>query len=576
MPIKNIKFRGYRCFVSEWSGFDEYKPVNVIIGRNNVGKSQLLDLVRMSCGLWPKAPDSTIEFALCGSLSEGQLRGVFQPNTSGGDLGGPHWEAHGAHFVDAQFSWVRTKDAVISEISIDESYNATKFGRGTDTVLSKPRLDRLTSALERLSPPLFGRTFRHLLADRDVQAESAVEGLSLSPNGNGATNVIRRHITSSSMRRELVQEVLLEALNTVFGIDGQFTEIQARQHDGKGVQNGPWEVYLGQAHKGLVPLSASGSGLKTVLLVLLHLHVMPQNEGRSAAESVFAFEELENNLHPSLLRRLLTYIEEFAVANESKVFLTTHSNVALDLFGASDSAQIVHVTHDGETAKTATVRAHFDKLGVVSELGARPSDLLQANGIIWVEGPSDAIHLNRWIELISDGRFREGRNYLCAFYGGSLLARTQFVGEEKAESEFVNLLRVNPNVVVVCDSDRTSATTKLKPRVQRIKAELERVPGAVLWITQPKEIEGYLSGALLSRALKLGKTLRDPDQFELIFPSSDGRRNSYLETTLNRSSIDKISLAAKCGVAELPDLIHRFDWHKKMLAILGAIERWNR
>src|ERR1017187_7950097 len=59
---------------------------------------------------------------------------------------------------------------------------------------------------------------------------------------------------------------------------------------------------------------------------------------------------------------------------------------------------------------------------VISELGAKPSDLLQANGIIWVEGPSDCIYLNRWLDLFTEGRLQEGRDYQCAFYGGSLLA----------------------------------------------------------------------------------------------------------------------------------------------------------
>lgn len=362
----------------------------------------------------------------------------------------------------------------------------------------------------------------------------------------------------------------------MFGSDGHFTEIQARQHDSPGAADPLWEIYLGQKYKGLVPLSSSGSGLKTVILVLLHLLVMPDSDGKSAGQSIYAFEELENNLHPALLRRLLAYIERFAIENEANVFLTTHSNVALDIFGASESAQIVHVTHNGETARTSTVRAHFDRLGVISELGARPADLLQANGIIWVEGPSDAIYLNRWIELMSDGRFREGRNYVCAFYGGSLLARTQFVGPEDAEDELVNLLQVNPNVIVICDGDRTSQSSKLKPRVERISTELKSVPGAALWVTQPKEIEGYLSGNLLSRVLELAEPVRGPDQYELIFPNSARDGTSYVESILGRKNLDKIELAAKCASVERQDLSGRFDWETQMTSVIEAITRWNQ
>ena len=59
------------------------------------------------------------------------------------------------------------------------------------------------------------------------------------------------------------------------------------------------------------------------------------------------------------------------------------------------NAQIVRVEHNGEYATTTKVETHFDRFSVVSELGLKPSDLLQANGIIWVKGPSDRVYLNR-------------------------------------------------------------------------------------------------------------------------------------------------------------------------------------
>ena len=137
----------------------------------------------------------------------------------------------------------------------------------------------------------------------------------------------------------------------------------------------------------LIPLSDSGSGLKTVLLVLINLLVgYDLRVCISKSVMAFAFEELENNLHPTVLRRLLRYIEDYAVKENVPIFLTTHSSVALDLFGPSPNAQIIHVSHDGESARTTTVKTHFERIGVIAALGAKPSDLLQANGIIWEIG----------------------------------------------------------------------------------------------------------------------------------------------------------------------------------------------
>lgn len=567
MDIRRISFRGASCFKTDWVGFDSNKPINVIIGRNNSGKSQLLELVQICCQGFTGELSRRWEFLCEGTADEAELRQVFPQAFSGGDMQGNHWSDNGAKYVDAPLQWQSDSQsgARSVEVSVDSGL-----------VPSETHKTRLTQMLSRAVTPYHGSTFRHLLADRDIQSESPQMELNLLPNGSGATNIIRRHLTSSSeaLPRDRIQVLLRSALNQIFGQDGQFTEIQVQHHDER---NGDaWEIYLAEESKGLVSLSRSGSGLKTVILVLLHLLVVPKVSNSALSKTVFAFEELENNLHPSLLRRLLRFIEEFALEHDVRVFLTTHSSTTLDLFGASPHAQIIHVTHDGSIARSTTVTAHFDKLTVLGELGARPSDILQANGIVWVEGPSDAIYLKKWIDLVSGGRFREGRDFVCAFYGGSLLARTQFVEPDVAEDELVNLLALNPNVVVVCDGDRLKAGAHLKKRVTRIRKELSGIPGSEMWVTQPKEIEGYLSGSLIARSLALTALSRDVDEYERFFPSESKDGSSYVESVLRLGGVDKMELAIRAGaICTLDDLRGRFDWYAQISRIVSAIERWN-
>lgn len=574
MQIESLKFKGNGCFVADWAGFTNVRPINVIIGRNNTGKSQLLELVRISCEGIQQV--SSWDFLCSGTLDEQSLRGSFLENYSDSEMGGNHWHNHGQYFVGAPVEWEILKGGSVQNFRIKSGYSHPD-GFQSRIELTKPRLSRLYQAVSRASTPLQDKIFRHLLADRDIRPEPPTRDLTLTPDGSGATNIIRRLITSADPKipRELVQIELRNALNKIFGSDGTFNEIQVQQHDSDGGADSPWEVFLGEERKGLIALSKSGSGLKTVILVLLHLLVIPKISSKSSSDYVFAFEELENNLHPALLRRLLQYIEEFATENKANIFLTTHSSTALDLFGTSPNAQIIHVTHDGSAASASTVEAHFSKLGVISELGAKPSDLLQANGIVWVEGPSDAIYLNKWIDIESNGSFREGRDYLCAFYGGALLARAQFASPEHALDELVNLFLVNPNVIVVCDSDRKSPGSKLKPRVSRIKTELEKIQGALTWVTNPKEIENYIPGEIITSALDLAKPARNPEQYESFFPAK-GKTDSYCEKVLGRTSIDKVELATLCsGVTKKGDLDSRFDWPSRMAAIIKTIQRWN-
>src|SRR5258706_502133 len=80
---------------------------------------------------------------------------------------------------------------------------------------------------------LSNSVFRRLLADRDIRSEVPDNAMTLSPDGAGATNIIRRYIVTSNPRfpREIIQKNLLTALNEIFGQDGQFSEIQVKFHD---------------------------------------------------------------------------------------------------------------------------------------------------------------------------------------------------------------------------------------------------------------------------------------------------------------------------------------------------------
>ena len=349
MITDSIKFRGHRCFKECYSGFDQVRPVNVIIGRNNTGKSNLLDLAAALCDGGYKNAEWDYQYHT--KLREEDLRSWFAETESGRSLGGNHWREHGSKFVNRQVTWTLNHTGNVVKIDFEPGFDTTSHHGETST---QARLEVFGRALVNPNHCLNGRTFRRLLADRDIRTEGADPTLKLEPDGTGATNIIRRFITSSNPKypREIIQRDLLEALNKIFGSDGQFTEIQVQNHDDPvdGVRHGHWEVYFGQENKGLVSLSNSGSGLKTVILVLLHLLVLPLVDGKKRRSFVFAFEELENNLHPALLRRLLQYIEEYAATENTPTFLTTHSSVALDLFSVSSNAQIIHVTHDGKSA----------------------------------------------------------------------------------------------------------------------------------------------------------------------------------------------------------------------------------
>lgn len=569
-----VAIRGLGCFRDSWVDLGTVKPVNLIVGRNNAGKSRVLDAVELLCS--HSGDESTLERRFEGRLDEAVLRQFFPQNTSGGTLKGNYWTDHGQHLIGRTVSWVLDRSDVFRNIEfVGDRPPASGFGPESDA----ERLSVLRGVVERPSHRYSGLQSFRIRAERDIQPEAPDANLTIMADGRGATNVIRKHLVTSdsTFPRARIQRDVLGGLNEIFGQDGEFTELVVRLHDRPtGAElDGKWEVYLAEPSKDLVPLSKSGSGLKTVLLVLLGLLVVPKLRNVDPGKIVWAFEELENNLHPTLLRRLLSYLERWATNNAATLFVTTHASVALDVFGSSPNAQILHVRHDGAQASVSVVGAHFDRIGVVAELGARPSDLLQANGIVWVEGPSDWVYLTRWIDLLSQGRLREGRDYQCAFYGGSLLARAQFVSPEAAEQELVNLLRVNNNIIVVCDGDRATPKARVKDRVRRIRAEVRRIPGAHIWVTAAREIENYLTGDVLERALHRGN-LPDPMQHEAFLPRRRDPGNSYSERHALAASLDKVELATLAVPhMTLTAMRTRFDWEAQVQVVVDHIDRWN-
>ena len=228
---------------------------------------------------------------------------------------------------------------------------------------------------------------------------------------------------------------------------------------------------------------------------------------------IFSFEELENNLHPALQRRLLLFIQKIALENKCHFFITSHSNIIIDLFSKDQSAQIIHITHNGEYAEAKKVVTYFDNKGILDDLDIRASDLLQSNVVVWLEGPSDKLYFNRWMELFSGGKVKEGAHYQCVFYGGRLLSHLTADVDNQID---VSMLKINRNAVIVMDSDKKRKSDPINNTKQRIISEIDSI-GGVSWITKGKEIENYIPKDALCKLFD-NDSLPALEMFEL-FPS---------------------------------------------------------
>lgn len=242
-----------------------------------------------------------------------------------------------------------------------------------------------------------------------------------------------------------------------------------------------------------IPIDMLPSGWISIVKILYFL-----KEAKNY--SICLIEEPENHLHPKLQRILINKIKEYIEKKYLQIFITTHSPT------------LINIT-DNNNLKISLFEATTDSIiklknqnNLLNELGTKASDILQTNGIIWVEGPSDRIYIKYWLEMWCKLNNKvcpiENIHYSFSIYGGSII--NHFSLKENDFKDLIDLLKLNRNAIIVIDNDNHFKKNEdgeyllIDKKGENKKRIIEEMKSSnnknlYIWLTEGYTIESYLN-----------------------------------------------------------------------------------
>ncbi len=405
MWIKSFRIHNYKSFDDSGPQVLD-RRINVVVGQNHSGKTALLQAIaqratgtshrssRFRRGE-PTNPTTTIEFEFAASgqevrdaiLSEGM--NLYMPIPQDWIIG-----AQTKDVLDRIFSLPEIIFAIYFHASAGSSlkaelgeYPSVRFPAGTDVrsyISFMPTSNRADFHVVKIAhgdndnvsthfaPLLTSRTY-YFNAQRIPQND--FEFGNSKRLSSDAANLAQLLNILQSNRSEFAQYVA--QVRRVIPLIKWINVVPSTQRD-KHVEIKIWNVEESTGRDDLaIPLAECGTGVGQVLSILYVVQKLENN--------IVLIDEPNSFLHPSAARALVGILRE---DDRNQYVISTHSP---EIIAASDPGRLFMLELTNEKTNIRKIERNdlISARQVLAEIGSRMSDVFGADGVLWVEGPTE-------------------------------------------------------------------------------------------------------------------------------------------------------------------------------------------